>query len=191
MDVGNDPHACLDAALAADAAFIASAPLAQRDQIGLAGFSRHLEQMRFMPVGVAAGRIDQSDFVWRGRGPDQADSGFVRRSSHGHASPASSGGSALNGDTNRLKRGRSRQCHGPKKDPDTVFAQAVTIHGPDRVDSETARQHGRIGRSRGCFALERREIGEVRARLGPDRMVFVADRSRSLADPCALAATAT
>ncbi|QIQ86363.1 murein L,D-transpeptidase catalytic domain family protein [Erythrobacter sp.] len=152
-----------------------SGRIAERDRIGLADFAQHSGEMRFMLVDVAAGRIEKSYFVSHGRGSDPRNSGFVQRFSNRHGSHASSRGSFLTGDAYVGKHGRSRRLHGLEEDNDNAFARAIVVHGADYVDSDMARRHGRVGRSLGCFAFERSQIGEILERLGPGRLLFVAD----------------
>lgn len=145
-----------------------------RDRIGIADFSLHSKEMRFLLVDVEGGKIEKSFLVSHGRGSDPANSGYVQRFSNRHGSNASSRGSYLTGDTYYGKHGRSRRLHGLDEENDQAFARAIVIHGADYVDRRMARTQGRIGRSLGCFAFERDVIGEVLERLGPGRLLYAA-----------------
>lgn len=151
-----------------------SGRITQRDRIALADFSLPSGDMRFMLVDVAGGRIEKSYLVSHGRGSDPANSGFVQRFSNRPGSNASSRGSFLIGDTYVGKHGRSRRLHGLEEENDMALARAIVIHGADYVDRDMAREQGKIGRSFGCFAVERAEIGDVLERLGPGRLLFAA-----------------
>lgn len=149
-----------------------SAKIALRDRIAVADYSLHSKELRFLLVDVASGRIEKSYLVSHGRGSDPANSGFVERFSNRPGSNASSRGSFLTGDTYVGKHGRSRRLQGLEEHNDMAFARAIVIHGADYVDRNMALDQGRIGRSLGCFAFERSEIGEVLERLGPGRLLF-------------------
>ncbi len=151
-----------------------SAKIIARERIALADYSLHSSEMRFVLVDVAAGRIEKSYLVSHGRGSDPANSGFVQKFSNRPGSNASSRGSFLTGETYVGQHGRSRRLHGLDQENDMAFARAIVIHGADYVDRDMAREQGRIGRSLGCFALERNEIGDVLQRLGPGRLLFAA-----------------
>lgn len=148
--------------------------IAERDRLAVADFSLHSKEMRFMLVDVAGGRIEKSYLVSHGRGSDPANSGFVQRFSNRPGSNASSRGSFLTGDVYIGKHGRSRRLHGLEEENDLAYARAIVIHGAKYVDRDMARNQGRIGRSLGCFAFERGEIGDVLERLGPGRLLFAA-----------------
>jgi hypothetical protein len=59
-------------------------------------------------------------------------------------------------------------------DPDNNAAldRAIVIHGANYVDPEMIDEHGRIGRSFGCFAVEGPEIGRVMDALGEGRLLY-------------------
>lgn len=151
-----------------------SAKIADRERIALADYSQHSKKLRFMLVDVASGRIEKSYLVSHGRGSDPANSGFVQRFSNRPGSNASSSGSFLTGETYVGQHGCSLRLHGLDPENDQAFARAIVIHGADYVDRSMADQHGRIGRSLGCFAVERAEIADVLERLGPGRLLFAA-----------------
>lgn len=148
--------------------------IALRDRVGIADFFEHSREMRFHIVDLAGGRIDRSYLVSHGRGSDPANSGYAKRFSNRPGSNASSKGSFLTGEAYYGKHGRSRRLHGLEDQNDLAFARAIVIHGADYVDRQMARGEGRIGRSLGCFAVERGEIGEVLDLLGPGRLLFAA-----------------
>jgi len=148
--------------------------IAHRDMIAIADFSAASKEMRFHFVDVAAGRIKASYLVAHGKGSDPINSGFVQRFSNRPGSNASCEGSFLTGETYYGKHGRSRQLHGLDAENNKAFERAIVIHGADYVDKGLARSQGRIGRSLGCFAVERSEIAEVLSRLGSGHLLFAA-----------------
>ena len=156
-----------------------SAQIPSRDRIGIADFSLHSKEMRFHLVDVAEGRIAKSYLVSHGRGSDPKNSGFAERFSNRPGSNASSRGSFLTGEAYHGKHGPSRRLHGLERHNDQAFPRAIVIHGADYVDRRMAIGQGRIGRSLGCFAFERDEIGEILDRLGQGRLLFTAGQSAS------------
>ena len=151
-----------------------AARIAVRDRIAVTDFSRRSAEMRFHIVDVAGGRITRSYLVSHGKGSDPGNSGFAQRFSNRPGSNASSKGSLVTGDAYYGQHGRSRRLHGLEPENDLAFARAIVIHGADYVDRGMAQDQGRIGRSLGCFAFERAEIGEVLELLGPGRLLFAA-----------------
>ena len=150
------------------------ARITHRDLIGIADFSSHSRVTRFHLVDVAAGRIRGSLLVAHGRGSDPVNTGFVQKFSNRPGSNASSEGSFLTGDAYVGRHGQSRRLHGLEPQNNLALERAIVIHGADYVDMRMALQQGRVGRSQGCFAVDRSEIDEVLRQLGPGRLLFAA-----------------
>ena len=148
--------------------------IAHRDVVAVADYSLHSKEHRFHLLDVAGGRIRKSYLVSHGKGSDRSNSGYLQRFSNRPGSNASSQGSFLTGETYYGKHGRSRRLHGLEPENDRAFARAIVIHGADYVDRTMAERQGRVGRSLGCFAFERREITEVLDLLGPGRLLYSA-----------------
>jgi len=146
--------------------------IVRRDTVGLVDFSGHSREIRFQLVDVASGRISASWLVAHGRGSDPRNRGWVEQFSNRPGSNASSRGSFLIGDTYVGKHGRSRRLIGLEDENNLAFQRAIVIHGANYVDRNMARRHGRIGRSLGCFSVEKSEIGEVLSRLGKGCLLF-------------------
>lgn len=150
------------------------AKVQHRDFVGIVDFGAPSGRPRFQIIDIGNGRVLANTLVAHGRGSDPTDTGFLQRFSNRPGSNASSAGSFLTGDTYFGKDGRSRQLHGLDPDNDMAFARAIVIHGADYVSPDMARATGRVGRSLGCFAVSRGDIGEVLALLGPGRLLFAA-----------------
>jgi hypothetical protein len=164
------PPALLPQALAALDRHAGS--ITQTDLIGIADFSSHSRETRFHLVDVAAGRVRKSLLVAHGRGSDLINSGYVQRFSNRPGSNATSEGAFLTGEAYVGRHGRSRRLHGLEPQNDHAFARAIVIHGAAYVDMHMAQQQGRVGRSEGCFAFEKREMDELLRQLGPGRLLF-------------------
>jgi hypothetical protein len=50
-------------------------------------------------------------------------------------------------------------------------ARAIVVHGAPYVSPTMAREHGKLGRSEGCFAFDESILSEVLSRLGPGRLL--------------------
>lgn len=149
--------------------------IVHRDRLGIADYSVHSGEFRFHLVNVEQGAVERSLLVSHGRGSDPRNSGYAKHFSNRPGSYASSLGSYLTGKTYYGKHGHSRRLHGLDESNDQAFNRAIVVHGASYVDSGMARDHGRVGRSLGCFAFEKREIEGVLDWLGPDRLLFATD----------------
>ncbi|WP_234032792.1 murein L,D-transpeptidase catalytic domain-containing protein [Aurantiacibacter arachoides] len=149
--------------------------LARRDVIGVVDFAAHSAAARFTLYNVAGGKATASYLVAHGQGSDPAHSGFLAKFSNVEGSNASSRGAFLVGDSYIGKYGRSRRLVGLDPDNDLAMQRAIVMHGADYVAPELVAAHGKIGRSYGCFSVERHLIGEVMDRLPKGTLLF-ADR---------------
>ena len=149
-----------------------SARILDRDMIGVADYSLNSGEDRFHLVDIVGGRIVRSYLVSHGRGSDRSNSGYVQKFSNRPGSYASSQGSFVTGETYYGKHGKSRRLIGLEEQNSLALDRAIVIHGADYVDRSMAKQQGRVGRSLGCFAFERCEIGEVLEILGPGRLLY-------------------
>lgn len=146
--------------------------IVQRDRIGLVDFDVHSREPRFHLVDVAGGRIERSWLVAHGSGSDPSATGMLQRFSNQPGSNASSRGAYLTANTYYGKHGLSRRMIGLDPENDQALDRAIVIHGATYVDPALIATQGRIGRSQGCFAVERGEIAEVLERLGEGRMIY-------------------
>lgn len=168
----NDRPALLPQATAALDAH--SARITGRDVLGIVDFSSHSREARFHLVDIANGRIASSLLVSHGRGSDPGNSGWVQQFSNRPGSNASSRGSYVTAGTYYGEHGRSRRLDGLDPENNNAFRRAIVIHGADYVSRDMARSQGRVGRSQGCFAVSRSDIGDLLERLGPGHLLFAA-----------------
>ncbi len=151
-----------------------AAHVADRSVVGLVDFSVPSRLPRLHIVDVAAGRVVSSHLVAHGKGSDPANSGWAERFSNRMGSEASSSGSFVIGETYYGKHGRSRRVIGLEPENDLAEPRGIVIHAADYVDPGFVAQYGRIGRSQGCFAVGKGEIGTVLDLLGQGRLLFAA-----------------
>lgn len=147
------------------------ASIANRDLIGLVDFSAPSKAARFYMVNMPAGEVVSSHLVAHGRGSDPANSGWVQHLSNRPGSNASCEGAFLAGEAYYGEHGRSRRLIGLDPENDQAEARAIVIHAADYVSASMAANQGRVGRSQGCFAVSRAEIGQVLEMLGAGQLL--------------------
>jgi hypothetical protein len=145
--------------------------IARRDLIGVVDFAAASNMPRLHLVDTINGRAT-SLLVSHGRGSDPAHTGWLSRFSNQDGSLASSSGSYLTGDTYYGKHGRSRRLIGLDGSNCNAETRGIVVHSAWYVSPQLAAQHGKIGRSEGCFAVSESELEMVLGRLGAGRMIY-------------------
>jgi hypothetical protein len=178
MTVPAQPRIIVDAAIEpkllarARAAFDANRKrLKHTDIVGITDFSKASAEKRFYLLDTRTGRVS-SHFVSHGRGSDPAHSGYVERFSNAVGSNASSAGAYLTGDFYNGKYGRSMKLRGLERRNNNAETRAIVVHSAWYAEPEVIHEHGKLGRSEGCFALSNESLREVLARLGPGRLLY-------------------
>jgi hypothetical protein len=142
-----------------------------RDKMALVDFDLPSSQPRFHIVDLASGR-SKSLLVAHGRGSDPEHIGYLTRFSNEINSCCSSKGTYLTGDTYSGQHGRSRRLIGLDSTNSNVEERAVVVHAAWYVSPDMIAQHGKLGRSEGCFALSAADLDQTLAQLGPGRMIY-------------------
>ncbi|MEH6758052.1 MAG: murein L,D-transpeptidase catalytic domain family protein [Parasphingorhabdus sp.] len=148
-----------------------SATITHRDIIGIADYTLHSAKPRFHLVDMMNGRTT-SFLVAHGKGSDKKHTGWVQQFSNVPGSEASSGGSYLTAATYVGKHGESRRLEGLESRNDMAYDRAIVIHGAWYANEQMVRQHGKLGRSQGCFAFAETDLGLILERLGPGRLLY-------------------
>jgi len=107
-----------------------------------------------------------------GSGSDPTASGWTESFSNREGSNASCKGAFVTGRPYVGKHGRSRKLIGLEPQNEAAERRAIVIHGADYVSQSRALEQGRIGRSQGCFAVSRAEIGDLLSLLGEGRLLY-------------------
>ena len=141
------------------------------DVVAIADFSRPSGQPRFYLLDTASGRVT-SHYVAHGRGSDPDHSGWVERFSNAINSEATSNGGYLTGDYYPGKYGRSLRLSGLDWTNSNAEARAIVVHSAWYAEPQVVAEHGKLGRSEGCFALSYNSLQEVLQRLGPGRFLY-------------------
>jgi len=149
--------------------------LRHTDIVGITDFSRASASPRFFLLDTATGRVS-THLVSHGRGSDPAHTGFLQRFSNEMGSNATSNGAYVTGDYYYGRYGRSLRLSGLDHTNSRAFERAIVVHSAWYAEPQVIAEHGRLGRSEGCFALSNASLQEVLARLGPGRFLY-ADRA--------------
>lgn len=142
-----------------------------RDIIGIVDFSMDSGHQRFHVVDLRNGQVE-SHAVAHGRGSDPDHSGFVELFSNQFGSYASSNGTYITGDTYQGKYGTSMKVQGLDWTNNNAESRAIVIHNAWYAEPEMIAQHGKLGRSEGCFAFSRASQWSVMNRLNDGRMIY-------------------
>lgn len=142
-----------------------------RDLIGICDFDDPSSAPRFHLLDVASGKVN-SLLVSHGRGSDPAHTGWLQKFSNMVGSAASSSGAYVTAEEYVGNHGRSRRIDGLDHTNSNARARAVVIHGAWYAERDMVSQHGKLGRSEGCFAFGQSDLAQVMARLGPGRLIY-------------------
>lgn len=147
------------------------ASITERDLMAIADFSLPSRDPRFHLVDLLSGTTTTL-LVAHGRGSDPAHSGWVQRFSNDFGSNASSEGAYLTGAAYHGKHGASRRLIGLDPTTSNAGPRAIVIHSAWYVGADMVRDHGKLGRSEGCFAVSQKDLAMVLERLGPGRLIY-------------------
>ena len=142
-----------------------------RDFIGIADFSRPSSERRFHVVDLRNGEVE-SFHVAHGSGSDPNHNGFLDRFSNEFGSYATSNGTYTTGDYYHGKYGLSMRTRGHDWTNNNAEPRAIVIHNAWYAEPNVLQQHGKLGRSQGCFAFSRRDQFPVMRKLAGGRMIF-------------------
>ena len=145
--------------------------LTHTDTVVIADFSKASREQRFFILDTHSGQVTKH-LVAHGRGSDPDHSGFVERFSNAVGSEASSNGAYVTGDYYPGKYGRSLRVSGLDPSNSNAYARAIVVHSAWYAEPGVIAEHGKLGRSEGCFALPYDSLQEVLQRTGPGRFLY-------------------
>ena len=145
--------------------------IAARDFIGIADFSQHSHLPRFHIVHLPSGHVE-SHAVAHGKGSDLGHSGYLESFSNQNGSEATSNGTYITAETYEGKYGHSMRVKGLDWTNNNAESRAIVIHNAWYAEPDVIEQHGKLGRSQGCFAFSRASQWNVMSRLGGGRMIY-------------------
>lgn len=147
------------------------ASIRQTDVVGIADFSKPSALPRFYLMDTNSGRVT-THLVSHGRGSDPAHSGLLHRFSNAVGSNATSDGAYITGEYYYGRYGRSMRLSGLDPSNSNAETRAIVVHSAWYAEPSQVAQHGRLGRSEGCFAMSYSSLQEALARLGPGRFLY-------------------
>ena len=153
-------------ALAANRSAVRSA-----DLIGITDFSRPSREPRFYLLDINSGAVTEH-LVAHGRGSDPSHVGYLQQFSNVPGSEATSRGAYVTGNAYHGKYGLSLRLQGLEHTNSNAESRAIVVHPAWYAEPDMVRQHGKLGRSEGCFALPQLSHVEVMARLGEGRLLY-------------------
>ena len=142
-----------------------------RDFIGIVDFSQHSHLPRFHVVHLPSGHVE-SHAVAHGKGSDLGHSGYLENFSNQNGSEATSNGTYITDETYEGKYGHSMRVKGLDWTNNNAESRAIVIHNAWYAEPDVIEQHGKLGRSQGCFAFSRASQWDVMSRLGGGRMIY-------------------
>lgn len=145
----------------------------KRDRIVLADFSAPSSQTRLHLVNLEEGTT-RVLLVSHGSGSDPSHTGFLQRFSNEDGSNASSEGAYLTSDYYFGQHGRSQRLIGLDPTNSNALSRAIVIHGAWYAERDIISQHGKLGRSQGCFAVGQSELQTLFDTLGQSRLLYAA-----------------
>jgi L,D-transpeptidase catalytic domain len=148
-----------------------SAQVVDRNILAIADFDAPSRTPRFHIVDLISGETT-SLLVAHGKGSDLAHSGYVHQFSNIPGSEATSAGAYILSERYVGQHGASRRLIGLDPENDQAEGRAIVIHSAWYVSDAIAAEHGKIGRSQGCFAFSENDIVQVLERLGPGTLLY-------------------
>lgn len=142
-----------------------------RDKIGVVDFTKPSNEPRFHVVDLQNGTVE-SHLVCHGRGSDPDHSGFLERFSNQFGSHATSNGTYTTADYYDGKYGLSMRVNGLDASNNNAMARAIVIHNAWYAEPQMLAEHGKLGRSEGCFAFSRKSQWDVMRQLAGGRMIY-------------------
>ncbi len=142
-----------------------------RDTIGIVDFSRPSGEPRFHVVDLIGGRVDTFR-VAHGKGSDVGHTGYLDHFSNRPGSEATSNGTYMTADTYHGKYGLSMKLHGLDWSNNNAMSRAIVIHNAWYAEPGVVAQHGKLGRSQGCFAFSKADQWPIMQRLYGGRMIY-------------------
>lgn len=118
------------------------------------------------------GGLNAAMLVAHGIGSDPGHTGWLQRFSNEIDSEASCEGAFLMSDYYVGKHGRSQRLEGLDPTNSNALDRAIVVHGAWYSNRDMLAQHGKLGRSQGCFAVGEAELATVFAKLGEGRMIY-------------------
>ncbi|WP_246448779.1 murein L,D-transpeptidase catalytic domain family protein [Sphingomonas sabuli] len=142
-----------------------------RDHMGIVDFGLASAQPRFHVVDIRSGAVE-SYTVTHGKGSDPAHCGYLEQFSNAAGSEATSNGTYTTDEYYYGKHGLSLKLNGLDWSNNNAMNRAIVIHSAWYAEPNNIAEHGKLGRSQGCFAFSRHDQWLVMQKLAGGRMIF-------------------
>lgn len=142
-----------------------------RDHMGIVDFGLASSEPRFYVVDIRSGAVESYP-VTHGKGSDPSHNGYLDHFSNTPGSEATSNGAYSTADYYYGKYGLSMRLNGLDWTNNNAMARAIVIHNAWYAEPNVIAEHGKLGRSQGCFAFSRHDQWQVMQKLAGGRMIF-------------------
>ncbi len=143
----------------------------RKDVLTICDFNLSSNKKRMWILDMANKKVLLHTYVAHGQG---SGGEYARRFTNIHDSHTSSQGFYTTGSIYYGKNGRSIKLHGQDGSFNSnAFSRAIVLHGADYVSENFIRQNGRLGRSYGCPAVERRLTNQVIDYINGSSALFI------------------
>jgi len=141
------------------------------DIVGLADFGAHSSQPRFHFANLEAGTV-KSYLVAHGAGSDPERDGWLHWFSNEPGSNASSRGAYISYEWYTGKYGTSIRLGGLEAENSNVLDRAIVLHPAPYATPAFVSEHGMLGRSNGCFAMNPADFPYALTQLSGGRLIY-------------------
>ena len=145
-----------------------------RDAMYLVDFDKHSSQPRLYRLNLQTGEVE----VFRtahGKGSDPAHTGFAQRFSNIFDSNTSSVGAYVTaGASHGVKYAENVLLDGLEPSNSHARDRAIIVHAADYCEPSYLAQHGKLGRSYGCFSVSSQDLAVLRPAMDAGRLLFAA-----------------
>jgi L,D-transpeptidase-like protein len=141
------------------------------DIVGLADFGAHSSQPRFHFANLEAGTV-KSYLVAHGAGSDPERDGWLHWFSNEPGSNATSRGAYISYQWYTGKYGTSIRLGGLEAENSNVLDRAIVLHSAPYATPAFVAEHGMLGRSNGCFAMNPADFPYALTQLSGGRLIY-------------------
>jgi hypothetical protein len=147
--------------------------ITHHDLVAIADFGHHSAKPRFHFLSFKLNKV-RSFLVTHGQGSDADHNGWLSAYSNRDGSLATSRGAYVTGEVYEGKYGTSYRLDGLEPTNSNARPRAIVGHAADYARASHVAQHGKLGRSFGCFAMDPADFGHA-INLLPGGRLLLAD----------------
>lgn len=145
-----------------------------RDAMYLVDFDKHSSQPRLFRLDLQTGEVEAFRTA-HGKGSDPRHTGFAQRFSNVFDSNTSSIGAYVTaGASSGAKYAENVLLDGLEPTNSHARERAIIVHAADYCEPSYLAQHGKLGRSYGCFSVSSQDLAVLRPAMDAGRLLFAA-----------------